>query len=228
MIVIEALIVDGARQRVHARDEQQHVGEGEARPQRTTHAFAATYIVSDAANSSGPETSLSDTASCPDAEPARRRNRRPRSCASTGTARARPARSTANVVNYVLVSNSLLRRQCRNGTLVSDTVLATNIASVTVACSPTANCTGTPTTITATRHRDAGIGNGGADVSVQPHRRVPEGPRRRSAAPSPLSISGPAIVAGVDDQPAVPVDDRSTDRAAAARTAGRRAASRPA
>ncbi|MDQ1508705.1 MAG: hypothetical protein QOG50_549, partial [Actinomycetota bacterium] len=111
--------------------------------------LAASYIISDARNSSGPETSLADTASCPDPSPP---------VAGTPTAVVRfnwnstssAGAATPNVVNYVLVSNALLRRQCTNGSLVSDTAIATKITSVAVACAPSANCSGTPTTITAT------------------------------------------------------------------------------
>jgi len=111
--------------------------------------IAASYIISDARNSSGPETSLADTASCPDPSP-------PVSGTPTAVARfnwnstSSAGVTTPNIVNYVLVSNALLRRDCRNGSLVSDTAIATKIASVAVACAPTANCSGTPTTITAT------------------------------------------------------------------------------
>jgi hypothetical protein len=93
--------------------------------------------------------SLADTASCPDPSPP---------VPGTPTAVVRfnwnstssAGTTTPNIVNYVLVSNALLRRQCRNGTLVTDRAIATNVTSVTVACAPTANCSGTPTKITAT------------------------------------------------------------------------------
>jgi type II secretory pathway component PulJ len=123
--------------------------------------YAASYIVSDARNSSGPETSLSDTTSCPDANPP---------VAGTPTAVARfdwlstssTGATTANIINYVLVSNALLRRQCQNGTLVSDDALATSIASATVSCAPPADCSGTPTTITATITETQGSSSGAA------------------------------------------------------------------
>ncbi len=96
--------------------------------------------------------------------------------------------TTANVVNYVLVSNSLLRRQCRNGTLVGDAVLANNIAGVAVACAPTADCTGTPTTITATV-TETQDSNGGAAYQYS----LTGAFRKALAVGAPLlSISGPA------------------------------------
>ncbi len=111
--------------------------------------LAAQYIVSDARNSSGPEISLTDTTSCADPSP-------PVSGSSTPVVRfiwnatGSSGSATSNVVNYVLVSNSLLRRHCQGGTLTSDDVIAQNVASVAAVCSPTANCTGSPTSITVT------------------------------------------------------------------------------
>ena len=110
---------------------------------------AANYIVGDARNSSGPETSLTDTTSCPDPNP-------PVAGAATPVVRFTwdstnaAGASAPNVVNYVLVSNALLRRQCVSGTLVGDTAVAHSVQSVSVVCAPTANCTASPTSITAT------------------------------------------------------------------------------
>jgi type II secretory pathway component PulJ len=149
--------------------------------------FTASYIVSDARNSSGPETSLSDTASCPDPSP-------PVSGSQTAVVRfnwnstTSAGATTPNVVNYVQVSNSLLRRYCRNGALVSDDALATNIASASLACAPTANCSGTPTAITATIIETQGSSGGAAyQYSVT-------GAFRKALAVGAqlLSISGPA------------------------------------
>jgi large repetitive protein len=148
VVVIEAMIVTALGSAfVLVMNNSTTVKESLARTNDAR--FAASYIVSDARNSSGPETSLSDTASCPDPSP-------PVSGSATpvvrfnwnGTTSAGATRT--NIVNYVLVSNALLRRYCLNGALVSDTALATNVASVAVACAPTANCSGTPTKITAT------------------------------------------------------------------------------
>ena len=109
--------------------------------------FAAAYIVSDARNSSGPEISLTDTASCTDPDPP---------VVGTPTAVARfdwnapnlAGTTTANISNYVLVSGSLLRRHCEAGVLVGDGVLATSVAGLTVTCSPIADCSGAPVSIT--------------------------------------------------------------------------------
>ena len=59
------------------------------------------------------------------------------------------ATTTANIVNYVLVGNVLLRRQCVAGTLLSDAAVATSVQSVSVVCAPTA-CGGSPTSIAVT------------------------------------------------------------------------------
>ena len=67
-----------------------------------------------------------------------------------GTTSATANATTTHVVDYSLVSNSLLRRECKGGVLVSDRVVARSVLGVVVACSPTANCTGSPTSITAT------------------------------------------------------------------------------
>src|SRR5262249_21175450 len=98
---------------------------------------------------SGPEVSLSDTTSCPDASP-------PVSGTANAVARFSwtstdsDGSTDANIVNYVRVGTSLLRRQCFNGTLVTDRAVASSVLSVSVACSPTTNCTGTPTSISIT------------------------------------------------------------------------------
>ena len=57
---------------------------------------------------------------------------------------------TPDIVIYYLVGTSLVRRECQNGTLESDNAVASNVASVNVACSPTADCSGNPTSITVT------------------------------------------------------------------------------
>jgi prepilin-type N-terminal cleavage/methylation domain-containing protein len=154
--------------------------------------IAAAYIVSDARNSSGPETSLSDTASCPDPSP-------PVSGTPTAVVRfnwnstSSAGATTPNIVNYVLVSNALLRRQCRNGSLVSNAAVANNVTSVTVACSPTANCSGTPTKITVSiTETPETTGSPSFQYSLT-------GAFRKALAvgavlPVPLSISGPATL----------------------------------
>jgi type II secretory pathway pseudopilin PulG len=109
--------------------------------------FAASYIASDARNSSGPEISLSDSTSCADANP-------PVPGPQTAVARFNwnapnlAGSTTANISNYVLVSGSLMRRHCEAGTLVGDSVLATSIAAVTVVCAPVGDCSGAPTSVT--------------------------------------------------------------------------------
>jgi type II secretory pathway component PulJ len=148
VIVIEALIVGGLGSAfILVMNNSASVKDSLDRTEDAR--LAASYIIADARNSSGPETSLSDTASCPDPSPPV--SGTPTAVVrfnwnSTGSAGA----ATANVVNYVLVSNVLLRRQCQSGSLVSDTAIATKVTSVAVACAPTANCSGTPTSITAT------------------------------------------------------------------------------
>ncbi len=109
--------------------------------------IAAAYIVNDASNSSGPEVSLTDTTSCADASPpvAGTQNAVVRfdSTITSSSGATKP-----DIVIYYLVGTSLVRRECQNGALVSDNAVAANVASVNVACSPTANCSGTPTSIT--------------------------------------------------------------------------------
>jgi prepilin-type N-terminal cleavage/methylation domain-containing protein len=158
VVVIEALIVGALGSAfVLLMNNSKTVKESLARSADAR--LAAGYIVGDASNSSGPETSLSDTTSCPDAGP-------PVAGAATAVVRfnwnstSSSGTTTANIANYVLVSNSLLRRFCQNGSLVTDEVLASNVTSANAACSPNANCSGTPTTITATITETAGS-NGG-------------------------------------------------------------------
>ena len=186
MVVIEAMIVTGLGSAfVLVMNNSTTVKESLLRTNDAR--FAASYIVSDARNSSGPETSLSDTASCPDASP-------PVSGAQTAVVRfnwnstTSAGATTANVVNYVRVSNALLRRYCRNGALVSDDALATNVASAAVVCAPTADCSGTPTTITATITETQGS-SGGAPYQYG----VTAAFRKALAVGAPLlAISGPA------------------------------------
>jgi hypothetical protein len=109
--------------------------------------IAAHYIVSDARNSSGPELSLTDTSSCPDPSP-------PVSGTASPVVRFNwsstdsDGDTVANIVNYVLVGNSLLRRQCVGGALMSDRAVASEVQDVDVTCSPNADCSGSPTSIT--------------------------------------------------------------------------------
>ncbi len=112
--------------------------------------YAANYIISDARNSSGPEISLTDVASCPDPSP-------PVAGPQTAVARFNwnapntAGTITANVADYVLVAGSLMRRHCEAGVLVSDSVLANDVADVSVTCSPVADCSvGNPVSITVT------------------------------------------------------------------------------
>src|SRR6185503_13125682 len=68
LVVVEAMIVTALGSAfVLVMNNSTTVKESLARTNDAR--FAASYIVSDARNSSGPETSLSDTASCPDPSP---------------------------------------------------------------------------------------------------------------------------------------------------------------
>lgn len=189
VIVIEALIVGGLGSAFTlVMNNSTSVKDSLDRTEDAR--IAASYIISDARNSSGPETSLSDTTSCPDPSP-------PVSGTPSAVVRfnwnstSSAGATTPNIVNYVLVSNVLLRRQCRGGTLVSDTAVAAEVTSVAVACSPTADCSGTPTKITAsiTETQDS---NGGPafQYSLTGAFRKP----LAVGAVLPLSISGPASV----------------------------------
>ena len=161
--------------------------------------LAAAYMVSDARNSTGPQISLTDTTSCPDASS-------PVSGTATAVARfnwtssSSIGASTANTVNYVLISHSLLRRHCRGGTLVADDVLAQNVASVNVVCAPTADCSGTPTSITVTIKESADASGVQYQYSLNATFRTligtgaPPAPRNRSsrsAAATATPSAGP-------------------------------------
>jgi hypothetical protein len=71
---------------------------------------------------------------------------------------------------------------------VSDTAIATKVTSVAVACAPTANCTGTPTSITATVAETPDSAGGAFNFSLTGAFRKP----LAVGAALPLSISGPA------------------------------------
>ena len=111
--------------------------------------FAANYIISDARNSSGPEISLTDIATCPDPNP-------PVAGPQTAVARFNwdapnaAGTTTQNIAGYVLVGGSLMRRHCEAGVLVSDSVLANDVAEAQVTCTPNADCSGNPVAITVT------------------------------------------------------------------------------
>jgi hypothetical protein len=111
--------------------------------------IAAAYIVNDASNSSGPDVSFADTTSCPDATPPVAGTQTPvvrfYSTITSSSGTAQP-----DIVIYYLVGTSLVRRECQNGSLTSDNAVASYVASAVVACSPTADCSGTPTSITVT------------------------------------------------------------------------------
>ena len=111
--------------------------------------IAAAYIVSDARNSSGPEVSLTDTTSCADPNPPVAGTPSP-VVRFNWTTTAASGATSSDIVEYMLVSSSLVRRECQGGALVSDRAVATNVASVIVACSPTADCSGNPSSITVT------------------------------------------------------------------------------
>jgi prepilin-type N-terminal cleavage/methylation domain-containing protein len=196
VIVIEALIVGGLGSAfVLVMNNSASVKDTLSRTEDAR--IAAQYIVSDARNSSGPETSLSDTASCADANP-------PVAGAAAAVVRfnwdstSSAGVTTTNVVNYVLVSNALLRRQCRNGTLVSDTALATNVTSVDVACAPIANCTGAPTTITATVTETQDSAGAGFQYSLTGafRKALAVGAELPTAGDAPLVVLGQACANG--------------------------------
>ena len=154
-VVIEALVVGALSMafigilRGTSQVNQSLSQSGDAR-------IAAAYFANDASNSSGPEISLTDVTSCLDPSPP---------VAGTAVPVVRFDSSVTNsigtpesvIVIYSLVSNtgaaplSLVRRECENGALVSDQVLASSLASVLVTCSPsvTPQCGGTPISITA-------------------------------------------------------------------------------
>jgi type II secretory pathway pseudopilin PulG len=118
------------------------------RLQKTTDAqLAATYFITDAHAVSGPEVSLNDTTSCADPSPPVTGTLSP-VARFTWSVTAAAGTTTTDTINYVRTGSSLMRRYCRASTLIDDIVVGSNIAGVTVTCSPTANCMGTPTTIT--------------------------------------------------------------------------------
>ncbi len=109
--------------------------------------LAATHFATDAQAVSGPEVSLNDTTSCADPSPPVTGSLSP-VARFTWSVTAGAGTTTSDTINYVRTGGSLMRRYCRAGTLVDDIIVGSNIAGATVTCSPTTNCTGTPTTIT--------------------------------------------------------------------------------
>ena len=154
-VVIEALVVGALSMafigilRGTSQVNQSLSQSGDAR-------IAAAYFANDASNSSGPEISLTDVTSCADPSPPVAGTAVPvvrfDSTVTNSTGATEPV-----IVIYSLVSNtgvapfSFVRRECENGALVSDQVLASSLASVLVTCSPsvTPQCGGTPISITA-------------------------------------------------------------------------------
>ena len=104
--------------------------------------------MSDARNSSGPEVSLTDV-DVHRPEPAGRGT--PTLVVQFGYSTTASHRNHDHQRRRLLPRfQPLLRRVCQSGTFVSDRVVASSVASVTAVCSPTADCTGSPTSITVT------------------------------------------------------------------------------
>ena len=146
-IVIEAIIIGALGMAfVGILNGTNSVNQSLSRSGRRTD--AAAYIISDARNSSGPETSLT-TSTCADASPPVAGGSLVVQFSWSTTASTTGA-TTSTVVGYFLSGHTLMRRQCNNNVLVSDNIVASNVSSVGVACSPNADCSGNPTTITVT------------------------------------------------------------------------------
>ena len=130
--------------------------------------LAATFIVKDAVNTSGSGISTSDTTTCPDATYTSGKMATPTSLTAvvrfTWTVTTSALAAQTDNVNYVLAldkdgtSHTLLRRYCVNGSLISDTYVGDVFSSITAACIPNADCSGTPTKITVTAKEVQDIG----------------------------------------------------------------------
>jgi len=155
-VVIEALVVGALSMafigilRGTSQVSQSLSKSGDAR-------IAAAYVIRDASSSSGPEISLTDTTSCADPAPPVTGTPAP-VVRFDSTITNSVGATTPDIVIYTLVSSagvapfSFVRRECQNGVLISDRVLASSVATVAVTCSPTASpqCSGSPTSITFT------------------------------------------------------------------------------
>jgi Tfp pilus assembly protein PilV len=144
--------------------------------------MAAAYFVTDAQAASGPEVSLSDTTSCPDPNPPVSGTLTP-VVRLTWSVSAAAGTTSTSTINYVKTGNTLMRRYCRGTTLIDDTIVGSKIASASVVCTPTANCTGSPTsiTVTLTETQDTSEAAPYTYALTAAFRKVPAG----GSAPSP-------------------------------------------
>ena len=147
--------------------------------------FAANYIISDARNSSGPEISLTDIATCPDPNP-------PVAGPQTAVARFNwnapnaAGTTTANIADYVLVAGSLhapalrggrarqrrrareRRRRCQGHVHAQSPTAAGTRSSITVTITETADkAGGTPFSYTLTAAFRKLVG-GGSSITPSP------------------------------------------------------------
>jgi Tfp pilus assembly protein PilV len=116
--------------------------------------IAAAYIVSDASNSSGPETSFSDTTSC---APSTLATGTLPAVRFTWTGSGSNGAPTAYIVNYLKVPNAtqvgsytLVRWKCVGSSPAVSDPVATNVASIGFGCPPATDCSGAPASITVT------------------------------------------------------------------------------
>ena len=170
---------------IHAQDStQQRLGKSHDAQ------LAATYFITDAHAVSGPEVSLNDTTSCADPNPPVTGTLSP-VARFTWSVSVGAGTTTTDAINYVRTGSSLMRRYCRAGTFVDDVIVGSNITGATVTCSPTANCTGTPTaiTISVTETQDASESSPYTYTLSAAFRKVPAlgtAPASPPAGPFPL------------------------------------------
>ena len=152
--------------------------------------IAAHYVIGDARNSSGPETGLG-VSTCTDAHPPVAGAANP-IVEFTWTSTNSAGVGVHNVVDYILVSNALLRRECVGASTVSvsDHAVAWSVGSVTATCSPTANCSGNPTTITVTVNETPDSNGQVYTYSLTGAFRKLGGSGAPHAAPSPIFLMG--------------------------------------
>ena len=141
--------------------------------------IAAAYIISDARNSSGPEISLlASTCSDPN-PPVVGTSKLIVGLGWLGTTSATANATTTHVVDYILVSNSLLRRECKGGVLVSDRVVASERVGRRRRVLAHGRLHRLADVDHRDRHRDARRFR--CELHVRAHRNVPKADRGRQA-----------------------------------------------
>jgi hypothetical protein len=160
--------------------------------------FVANYVVADAQSSgdqslSDPEVSITDASWCSSATP-------PAAGSPTPVVRFKwfsttPSGAQEKIVNYLQVGNTVWRRHCSEGALVSDVRVAQSVESAVARCTPISepDCLGNPTGVEISVRETLGAGE-----TTNYEYSLPATFRKLSANEVPPRISAALITLGDD------------------------------